>query len=797
MKILKFGGKSLANGESLQQSIEIIQHASIEPIIVVVSARGETTNHLEKLLEAAVKGIPYKKGVETLFEYQEDNGYTTFSKEKTELLKILEGVELLGEYSLKIKDKVLAFGELLSAKKIVRLLHEIGLKSQFIDTRNIFQSDSQYGNAQLDKEVTNKLTLELFESWNWSVIPVVTGFIAANSNLDTTTLGRNGSNYTATTLANILHAEEVQNWTDVSGVYTANPRLVSEATIIPALTFREANELANFGANVLHAKTIVPLIEKNIPIRILNTKYPNQPGTLINAEGSGKGIKAVSVIEDAALVSLEGNGLLGKVGIDARIFEVLSRSNISVRNISQASSERGIGFIVNKEEGARAKIALEKEFLVEIKNSDISEVKVNPDVAVISIIGRHNYSLEKAISGLRKNRIWLYLINNSISGEHISLVVANKDLKKAVNVVHNQVFGAVKKLNVLAFGKGTVGKAFINQVLNNRDAIKERRSVLINIVAVIDSNRILFNADGIGSNWEEELERQPIGNDLDALFQYVDQHHLENLVAIDNTASEKVVTTYPVLIGKGVDIIASNKIGNTISYDFYNDLRISLKKKGKEFLYEANVGAGLPLIDTIRQLHHSGDRIKKIRGVFSGSLSYIFNNFSSSETSFSKVLSEAVEKGFTEPDPREDLSGNDVGRKLLILARELDFAKEFSDVAIQSLIPTSLQADLSVEEFLNQQKELDQYYGVIKAKLKENEVLRYVGELNDKGELQVELIATEKQTSLGNISGSDSIFEIYTEAYGENPVVIQGAGAGAEVTARGVYSDLLRIGSKL
>jgi aspartokinase/homoserine dehydrogenase 1 len=797
MKVLKFGGKSLSNGSSLESSIEIIKKARNENIALVVSARGDTTNQLEQLLISASSGVPYKKGVEILFDYQEKEGRLTFDARKEELTSILQGVELLGEYSLRLKAKVLAFGELLSAFKISELLNEKRVISRVIDTRNIFQTDSDYESALLDKEVTEKLTLDLFSDWDWNIVPILTGFIASDSKCDTTTFGRNGTNYTATILANILNAEEVQNWTTVDGIYTADPSLVPEAKIISRLKFREANELANFGVNVLHAKTIVPLIEKNIPIRILNSDNPKGKGTIIDKDGAGKGIKAVSVIEDVALVSISGNGLLGKVGIDARIFRVLSEQDISVRNISQASSERGIGFIVNKEEGRKAKSVLEKEFLPELKKQDISEIEVNQKVAIISIIGRHNFSLEKAISGLRKNGIWLYLINNSINGEHISLVVSDKSLKKAVNVVHSQVFGVKKRLNVLAFGKGTVGKAFINQLLKNQFQIEERRNISINIVAVIDSKKVLFDSKGIGSDWESEIQNQDNGNDVAQLIATINNYGLENVVAIDNTASEDFVLKYPILVDNGIDVIASNKIGNTISYDFYKDLRISLKKKGKEFLYEANVGAGLPLIDTIKQLHHSGDQIKRIRGVFSGSLSYIFNNYSIGDNSFSQVLEEAVGEGYTEPDPREDLSGNDVGRKLLILARELDFTKEFSDVAIQSLIPTKLQSDLSVAAFLDEKETLNNHFAKIKNALKPGQVLRYIGDLSEDGELKVELIATEKETSLGNISGSDSIFEIYTEAYGDNPIVIQGAGAGAEVTARGVYSDLLRIGAKL
>ena len=797
MKVLKFGGKSLSNGSSLESSIEIIKKVSNENIALVVSARGDATSQLEQLLISASSGVPYKKEIEVLFDYQEKEGRLTFDARKEELTSILQGVELLGEYSLRLKAKVLAFGELLSAFKISELLNEKRVISRVIDTRNIFQTDSDYENALLDQEVTEKLTLDLFSDWDWNIVPILTGFIASDSKGDTTTFGRNGTNYTATILANILNAEEVQNWTNVDGIYTANPKFVPEAMVISRLKFREANELANFGVNVLHAKTIVPLIEKNIPIRILNSDNPNGVGTIIDKDGAGSGIKAVSVIEDVSLVSISGNGLLGKVGIDARIFRVLSEQDISVRNISQASSERGIGFIVGKSEGKKAKIILEKEFSYELKKQDISKITVNQEVAILSIIGRHNYSLEKAIAGLRKNGIWLYLINNSINGEHISLVVSDKNLNKAVNVVHSQVFGVKKRLNVLAFGKGTVGKAFINQLLKNQSQIEERRNISINIIAIIDSKRVLFDSKGIGSDWETEIQNQDNGNDVAELIANINNYGLENVVAIDNTASEDFVLKYPILVDNGIDVIASNKIGNTISYDFYKNLRISLKKKGKEFLYEANVGAGLPLIDTIKQLHHSGDQIKRIRGVFSGSLSYIFNNYSIGDDSFSQVLEEAVGEGYTEPDPREDLSGNDVGRKLLILARELDFAKEFSDVAIQSLIPTKLQSDLSVAAFLQEKEILNNHFAKIKNDLKPGQVLRYIGDLSADGELKVELIATEKQTSLGNISGSDSIFEIYTEAYGDNPIVIQGAGAGAEVTARGVYSDLLRIGAKL
>lgn len=801
MNILKFGGKSLGNGEGLEKSIEIItHHFKNSPILLVASARGNATDQLELILDKAAKGKNYLPSVTTFFKEQVIPAPNIdLSDERHKLEQLLLGVHLVGEYSPKTKAHVLAFGELIAVKTLAYLFNANGIKARPIDARFLIETQIEDDENQVNWTVTKNKVTTFFSKYNFKTLPIVTGFISADSKGNTTNLGRNGSNYTATILANLLDATEVFNYTNVNGVYSANPTYVRSAKVIPELTYREANELANFGTNVLHAKTIVPLIEKEIPFRILNSFDVSKPGTVVNAvgKGNGKGIKAVSVIENVALVSIEGSGLLGKVGIDARIFTALSLAQISVRNISQASSERGVGFIIDKSESTKAKNVLLKEFKKEISNNDISNIDINEDVAVISIIGRHNYSLEKAIEGLRKNSIWLYLINNTINGEHISLVISNKYLKKAVNVVHNQVFGALKKLNVIALGKGTVGKAFINQVLESKEQIKTRKNIDIRIVAVADSKHILFNPIGVKNDWENKLKKSKQSNSIEDILELVENNHLENLVVIDNTASEAIVQHYPIFAQKGLDIIASNKIANTIDLTYYKDLRIKLKQKSKEFLYETNVGAGLPLLDTLKQLHHSGDHINKIRGIFSGSLSYIFNKFSTVDLPFSSILKEAIEKGFTEPDPRIDLSGKDVARKLLILARELDYEKELSDVSIESLIPKTFSEKWTVNEFLSHDKELDAYYDNIKKSLKADEVLRYVGELDSKGILEVKLVKASKQSPLGNLSGADSIFEIFTETYGDRPMVIQGAGAGAAVTARGVYSDLLRIGNKL
>ena len=797
MKVLKFGGKSLsgAEGSPLEHSLDIISdQARMGKILVVCSARGRSTDMLEDMLEKAARGEDYSEAFEYFCLRQKAPAEDMdMSAEFAEIKKILEGVALLGEYSLKIKDRFLSFGEILSCRMVAHLLEKRGFKTRFVDSRHLIKTTDEYGSASVIMDVSQKNVKDFFAGAPQDVIEVVTGFIGTTINNQTTTLGRNGSNYSATLMASFLDAEEVQNWTNVDGVYTANPNLVEDAQIIPLLSYREANELANFGTNVLHAKTILPLVEKGIPIRILNSFNPQCKGTTIAGEGSGEGLKAISVIDDVALVSIEGRGMLGKVGIDGRIFASLSAHGISVKIVSQASSERGIGFIVDSEKASLSKVVLEEEFANELRVEDISDIAVDKNVAVISIIGRHADFLDKAYSALRKNAIVPYLINNTINGEHLSLVVDKTNLKKAVNVIHNHIFGVSKKLNVLVFGCGNVGGTLIDQIQDTEDGILERRNLRINIFGVANSKKALLDNHGIGRGWRADFDAHAQLYSIDSLIEYIEQHNLENVVVVDNTASADFVRNYPRFVSAGYDIVASNKVGNTISYDFYASLRRLLKQKGKTFLYETNVGAGLPLVDTIRQLHHSGDKIRRIRGVFSGTLSYIFNHFSEEDKDFYTILREAMERGYTEPDPREDLCGNDVARKLLILAREIDLKSEFSDIAIENLIPESLRTG-SVEDFLSSGDYLNEYYAARKASLAPDEVLRYVGDLDAvTGTLEVKLAKVKKGTALGSLKGSDSMFEIYTESYGENPLVIQGAGAGAQVTARGVYTDILRL----
>lgn len=793
MKLLKFGGQSLSYGKPINNVIEIVRKEfGFDSVAIVVSALGNSTDLLEQLYNDCKTG---KRNLETWKAFNALCAPYFRVDKVSELLEILHADLALIEGDKGNQpslNHILAFGELISSHSLTATLNEKGIPAKSIDSRKFLKVKGE----AVDGQQSALLTALYFEHFDFQYVPVITGFLASNNYGETATLGRNGSNYSASLVANYLNASEVQNWTNVDGIYTARPELVPDARLIASMTFQEAHELANFGASILHPKTIAPLMEKGITLKILNTLNPEGTGTTISKGGGTNGIKAVSVLKDVALVSIIGNGLLGRVGIDARIFKVLSAEQISVRLISQASSERGIGFIIDSEDGERAESLLNMEFELELNDHSLSRIEVNFDKAIIAIVGKHNYSLEKAIYGLRRNNIWMHLISNSISGNHISLVVDEHDLQKALNIVHGQVFGSVKTLNVFCLGKGVVGANLINQIIKTPKEIEGQRKLKVNVIGVSDSQRFIINRNGIGEQWAKDLA---IGKNHDALADIIAEikaTFLENVVFVDNTSSQDIVDQYEQIFQSGFDLVAANKKLNSGPNAQYQAVQKVQKRNGRLFYYETNVGAGLPIIDTLKHLNASADKITKIRGVFSGSLSYLFNSFSVNDGPFSEILEEAKAKGFTEPDPREDLSGTDVARKLIILAREIGMDTDLDKVKIQSLIPDELNEFGSYEAFMVARKELDAHYKAVKDSLSENEVLRYTGEVDcEKGTLVVSLIRVRKDSSLGGIKGADSIFEIFTEGYGDQPMVIQGAGAGGSVTARGVYSDLIRIGS--
>ena len=502
----------------------------------------------------------------------------------------------------------------------------------------------------------------------------------------------------------------------------------------------------------------------------------------------------IKLLKNKAIIKFEGKDFLGEVGIDGRIFKALTFARISVGVISQQAIENGLSVLVNETDAENAVNCLINEFEKERKSGKVSQIYSINNVSVLGFVAK---DFNKILSELARNNVFPLILNQVASENRVNIVVTSSQDEKARNIIEAEIFAKPKTVHLAIIGHGNVGKTLIEQVLESSEEIRHRKKLDLKIVAVANSKKIALNKAGFTQNWNDEVLTAERPSNIEELINFSQQNQLENMIVVDNTASKDFVKNYSVLAENGFDLVSSNKIFNTLPISEYRNFRHVLNKKNKKYLYETNVGAGLPLIDTIKLLHLSGENITRIKGVFSGSLSYIFNNFSVRSDKFSTILKEAMEKGFTEPDPREDLSGNDVARKLLILARELDLINEFEDIDVQNLVPESLQ-DVEKTEFISRLNELDEVFEKIKKDQPENHVLRFLGDLHgdlqqEKGELDVKLISVPASSALGQLKGSDSIFEIYTESYGENPIVIMGAGAGAKVTARGVFGDILRL----
>lgn len=502
----------------------------------------------------------------------------------------------------------------------------------------------------------------------------------------------------------------------------------------------------------------------------------------------------IKLLKNKAIIKFEGKDFLGEVGIDGRIFKALTFARISVGVISQQAIENGLSVLVNETDAENAVNCLINEFEKERKSGKVSQIYSINNVSVLGFVAK---DFNKILSELARNNVFPLILNQVASENRVNIVVTSSQDEKARNIIEAEIFAKPKTVHLAIIGHGNVGKTLIEQVLESSEEIRNRKKLDLKIVAVANSKKIALNKAGFTKNWNDEVLTAERPSNIEELINFSQQNQLENMIVVDNTASKDFVKNYSVLAENGFDLVSSNKIFNTLPISEYRNFRHVLNKKNKKYLYETNVGAGLPLIDTIKLLHLSGENITRIKGVFSGSLSYIFNNFSVRSDKFSTILKEAMEKGFTEPDPREDLSGNDVARKLLILARELDLINEFEDIDVQNLVPESLQG-VEKTEFISRLNELDEVFEKLKKDQPENHVLRFVGDLHgdlqqEKGELDVKLISVPASSALGQLKGSDSIFEIYTESYGENPIVIMGAGAGAKVTARGVFGDILRL----
>jgi aspartokinase/homoserine dehydrogenase 1 len=502
----------------------------------------------------------------------------------------------------------------------------------------------------------------------------------------------------------------------------------------------------------------------------------------------------IKFFKNRSIIKFEGEDFLGEIGIDGRIFKALTLARISVGVISQQAIENGLSILVQESDSEKAVNCLIDEFEAERKSGKVSQIYSINNVSVLGFVAE---DFNKVLSELARNNVFPLLLNQIASEKRVNIVVTSSQDEKAKNIIESEISKKPKTVHLAIIGHGNVGKTLIKQVLQSSDEIRRRKKIDLKVVAVANSRKIAFNKKGFDSNWNDEVVTAESPSDINTLITFSKENQLENLIVVDNTASKDFVKNYHTLAENGFDLVSSNKIFNTLPIEEYRKLRYILNKNNRRYLYETNVGAGLPLIDTIKLLHLSGENITRIKGVFSGTLSYVFNNFSLRNDKFSTIINEALEKGYTEPDPREDLSGNDVARKLLILARELDLINEFDDINVQNLVPEDLLS-VSRQEFLSRVKELDEEYQKIKESQEPDHVLRYIGDLHgdlqqEKGELDVQLISVPASSALGQLKGSDSIFEIYTESYGEHPIVIMGAGAGAEVTARGVFGDILRL----
>lgn len=817
MKVLKFGGTSVGNAENITKVVSILKSYKKNKVdfTVVFSAMSGITNLLVLAgKKASESDDSYKNTLKEIEKIHFDTikkllEVKTQSKVVAhvrmlinELEDLLHGVYLLKELSPRTLDLVSSFGERMSAFIISEYMKQSGIKAEFADARKIIKTDDSFGNGKVDFKVTNKNLKDHFSSAK--AIQVFTGFISSTDKGETTTLGRGGSDYTASIIGAALSAKAIEIWTDVDGVMTADPRSVKRTFTLPAISYVEAMELSHFGAKVIYPPTLQPAFNKKIPIWIKNTFNPDFEGTLISEKTKSNDflIKGISSISDIALINLQGSGLVGIPGISSRVFGALARQGVNVILITQASSEYSICFAVSPDDAAKAKATLETEFEQEMAARKIEKVGVESDLSIVALIGENMKKTPgiagKMFTALGKNGINVIAIAQGSSELNISVVIPKNDLSKSLNALHEAFFlSDIKTLNVFVVGLGLIGNTLMNQIYKASDYLLKEKSLKINVIAVSTSKKMLFNENGINlKNCKEKLLKDGETMNMADFIQKMKKLNLENSVFVDNTSSKDVIVHYEEVLKNSISIVTPNKLANSDKYKDYERLQSACQKYKARFLYETNVGAGLPVINTLRDLKFSGDKIIKIEGILSGTLSYIFNNFKPG-SKFVEVVKEAKENGFTEPDPRDDLNGMDVARKILILAREAGLALEPSDVKIENILPAPCLKAKSVEQFF---EELDNNNAVFEERLmdaeKKGKVLRFIAKLEN-GKATVNLESVGPDHPFYNLSGSDNMISFTTERYKERPLVIKGPGAGAEVTAAGVFAEIISISNYL
>ncbi len=804
----------MATPARIKSVIEILRpYLHEKKCAVVFSAFGGVTDTLIALSVAALAGDATYKDQLLLLEnrhldaardligIQKQGGVIAQVKFTfNELEDVLHGVFLVKERTPRTLDYIMSFGERLSAYIIAEAIKDQNINADYLDARKVVSTDNQFGYARINFSLTNQHIKEYFASHD--SLQIITGFIGSSASGETTTIGRSGSDYTAAIFAAALHATSLEIWTDVDGMMTADPRKVKKAFTVKEMTYEEAMELSHFGAKVIFPATMQPAMVNHIPIWIKNTFNPAFAGTKISDKSNGKNliIKGISSMDKISLLSLQGSGLVGVVGVSMRLFGTLAKENISVILISQASSEYSICFAIEGNKTRYAKEAIEKEFLYEIRNLEMDEVKVEENLSIVAIVGanmKHNPGTSgRMFSALGKSGININAIAQGSSELNISAVIHAQDIAKALNVLHEAFFLSDKKvLNVFLVGTGLIGKSLLTMMEKQFNQLAEQNKLEIQIVGIANSKRMLFDEDGLPfSTAVNQMNEKGEEMNLNTYFGTMIALNLSNSIFVDCTSSEEVAEFYESILSSNVSIVTPNKKANSGTYQKYLALKAAAFKRGVKFLYETNVGAGLPVINTLNDLLISGDKVIGIEAVLSGTLNYIFSSYKNGDK-FSDVVKQAKEKGYTEPDPRDDLNGMDVARKVLILSREAGLPMELADVQVENLVPGDCQDAINTEAFFEKLTEHNASFEKLLAVAEsKNEKLRYMAVLKE-GKTHIQLRSVNDQHPFYSLSGSDNIILLTTERYHERPMVIRGPGAGAEVTAAGVFADIIRIGN--
>ncbi|WP_212003425.1 bifunctional aspartate kinase/homoserine dehydrogenase I [Chitinophaga sp. HK235] len=810
MQVLKFGGTSVGSAKAIDQVCDILKkHKPAGRFAIVVSALGGTTDKLIRCGQLAGQGQEQYKSVlqeiETrhldtireLFPITAQSGMISQLKKKLNSLENLcDGIFQVGELSARSLDKIMSYGELISCVIVAEKLKQLGFSATCKDSRELIITDSNFGHATVNFQLTNHNIIEYFaqQPADYVVLP---GFIASSPDGDTTTLGRGGSDYTAAIIAAAVQAEVLDIWTDVSGMMTADPRLVSQAIPIAHISYEEAMELSHFGAKVIYPPTIQPVMDKRIPIWIKNTFAPEDYGTLIedSVERSFP-VTGISGIQHISLLTLEGSGMVGIPGFSKRLFEALLRERINVIFITQSSSEHSITVGIHEADLLKAKTAVDSEFAQEIQEKRIDPLLVEKDLCIVAVVGdqmkNHHGTSGKLFGTLGRNGVNVRAIAQGSTEKNISAVISKANLKKALNLIHEAFFEApLKQVNLFVAGVGNVGSKLLEQLQQQQLYLQEELGLQIRVAGMANSKNTLFSEYGIGlHDWKNQLA-QGDNMDLSAFIEQVKSMNLRNSVFVDNTASGEVAAIYHEFLQHGISVVTCNKIACSSDYQYYKQLKDLARKYNASFLFETNVGAGLPVINTLNDLVRSGDKVQRIEAVLSGSLNYVFNHFVNGN-SFRKVVKAAQDEGYTEPDPRIDLSGKDVMRKILILARESGAAIEMDDITNHSFLPDACLQAPSVADFYEMLDEHAEHFQQLYTHAASaGKRLKFVASYED-GQASVGLQCIAPDHPFYQLEGKDNIVLYTTSRYQEQPLIVKGAGAGADVTASGIFADIIR-----